>query len=118
MYMFPSNCVLFVKCDRKSRRNEGSRSTMWGYLKKNVLIYVNKYLTKSYFRGIKCVDESFFLKNIYFRFYANKNKFIPFKFILNFFLFFISLRKKFTYEKMCFCYTLNKPNKFKHYFNN
>jgi len=82
-------------------------------VKKNVLIYVNKYLTKSYFRGIKCVDESFFLKNIYFRFYANKNKFMPFKFILNFFLFFISLRKKFTYEKMCFCYTLNKPNKFK-----
>ena len=81
-------------------------------VKKNVLIYVNKYLTKSYFRGIKCVDESFFLKNIYFKFYTKNNKFTFFKFIFDFFLFFISLSKKFTYEKMSFCYTLKKSNKF------
>ena len=35
------------------------------------------------------------------------------KFIFDFFLFFISLSKKFTYEKMSFCYTLDKTNKFK-----
>ena len=44
-----------------------------------------KYFTKSYFTGIKCIDESFFLKNIYFRFYTNKNKFMTLKFIFNFY---------------------------------
>ena len=82
-------------------------------VKTQVLLYVKKYFTKSYFTGIKCIDESFFLKNIYFRFYTNKNKFMTLKFIFNFFLFFISLGKRFTHEKMSFCYTLDKVNRFK-----
>ena len=81
-------------------------------VKTQVLMYVKKYFPNNYFRGIKCIDESFFLKNIYFRFYTN-NKFMFSKFIFDFFLFFISLSKKFTYEKMSFCYTLDKTNKFK-----
>ena len=82
-------------------------------VKTHVLMYVKKNFTNSYFRGINCIDKSFFLKNIYFRFYTNNNKFMFFKFIFDFFLFFISLSKRFTYEKMSFCYTLDKTNKFK-----
>jgi len=82
-------------------------------VKTHVLMYVKKNFTNSYFRGINCIDKSFFLKNIYFRFYTNNNKFMFFKFIFDFFLFFISLSKRFTYEKMSFCYTLDRTNKFK-----
>jgi len=79
-------------------------------VKTQVLFYVKKYFTKNYFRGIKSIDESFFLKYIYFRLYKN-NKFMFSKSIFNFFLFFISLNKNFIYEKMSFCYTLDKKNK-------
>ena len=82
-------------------------------VEKKVLIHVNQNLTKSYFKGVKCIDESFLLKKIYYNFYTGKNKFVPFKLILDFFLFFISLSKKFTNDKMSFCYTLDKSNKFK-----
>jgi len=81
-------------------------------VKTHVLKYVKKYFM-TYFRGIKCVDKNFFLRNMYFRSYKVNNKFLPFKFIFNFCFFFRSLSKKYSSEKLNFLYTLNKINNFK-----
>ena len=81
-------------------------------IEKSVLKYVDEYLL-TFFRGAKCIDNSFFLRNIYFRFYIIDNKaFFP-KFIFNLFFFIRSFNNKNKFEKFNFFYTLNKNNNIK-----
>ena len=81
-------------------------------IEKNVLKYIDEYLL-TIFRGVKCIDKSFFLRNIYFRFYKINDKNFFSKFIFNLFFFIRGFNNKNKFEKLNFFYTLNKNNNFK-----
>jgi len=80
-------------------------------IEKVVLKYVNQYLLV--FKGVKCIENNFYLRNAYSRFYKKNNENLPSKFIFNLFFFIRSFIDRNKFEKMNFLYTLNKKNNFK-----